>query len=77
MDIPERYKCQLARILHKNIVESLKHQDKVKPDAQISVASSGTGGGMSKFCADEIDIVGASRPIRDEEITRCKKRVLI
>jgi hypothetical protein len=58
MDIPERYKCQLARILHKNIVESLKHQDKVKPDAQISVASSGTGGGMSKFCADEIDIVG-------------------
>jgi phosphate transport system substrate-binding protein len=44
--------------LHKNIVESLKHQDKVKPDAQISVASSGTGGGMSKFCADEIDIVG-------------------
>jgi hypothetical protein len=58
MDVPERYKCQLARILHKNIVESLKHQDKVKPDAQISVASSGTGGGMSKFCADEIDIVG-------------------
>lgn len=47
---------------------------RVEPEAMVSVASSGTGGGISKFCAGEIDIVGASRTIRDEEITRCKKK---
>jgi phosphate transport system substrate-binding protein len=57
--------------IHQAVAEEFQ---KVTPEAQISVASSGTGGGMSKFCADEIDIVGASRPIRDEEITRCKKK---
>jgi phosphate transport system substrate-binding protein len=56
--------------IHQAVAEEFQ---KVKPDAQLSVASSGTGGGMSKFCAAEIDIVGASRPIRDEEIARCKK----
>lgn len=43
------------------------------PTAQVSVASSGTGGGFSKFCAGNIDIVGASRPIREVEIKTCKK----
>ena len=47
---------------------------KIKPDAQVSVASSGTGGGISKFCAGEIDIAGASRTIKDEEIEKCKKK---
>src|ERR687886_308538 len=47
---------------------------KVNSNARVSVASSGTGGGMSKFCNGEIDIAGASRAIRDEEITRCKKK---
>jgi len=47
---------------------------KVKPDAQVSVASSGTGGGISKFCGGEIDIADASRPITDVEIAACKKR---
>ena len=57
--------------IHQAVAEEFQ---KVKPNAQVSVASSGTGGGMSKFCAGEIDIVGASRSIRDEEITRCKKK---
>ena len=57
--------------IHQAVAEEF---EKVKPDAQISVASSGTGGGMSKFCAGEIDIVGASRPIKDEEIEACKKK---
>lgn len=57
--------------IHQAVAEEFQ---KVKPDAQVSVASSGTGGGMSKFCAGEIDIVGASRSIRDEEIERCKKK---
>ncbi|MBD0262651.1 MAG: PstS family phosphate ABC transporter substrate-binding protein [Tolypothrix sp. Co-bin9] len=47
---------------------------KQKQSAVVSVASSGTGGGISKFCAGEIDIVGASRTIKDEEIARCKKK---
>jgi phosphate transport system substrate-binding protein len=57
--------------IHQAVAEEFQ---KVKPNAQVSVASSGTGGGMSKFCAGEIDIVGASRAIRDEEITRCKSK---
>lgn len=57
--------------IHQAVAEEYQ---KVKPEAQISVASSGTGGGMSKFCAAEIDVVGASRPIRDEEIETCKKK---
>lgn len=57
--------------IHQAVAEEFQ---KVKPDAQVSVASSGTGGGMSKFCAGEIDIVGASRSIKDEEIERCKKK---
>ncbi|MGH8002786.1 MAG: PstS family phosphate ABC transporter substrate-binding protein [Brasilonema sp.] len=48
--------------------------DKIKPSAKVSVASSGTGGGISKFCAGDIDIVGASRTIKDEEIKTCKKK---
>ncbi len=47
---------------------------KLKPDAQVSVASSSTGGGISKFCNGEIDIAGASRTIKDEEIKACKKK---
>jgi phosphate transport system substrate-binding protein len=46
---------------------------KINPSAAVSVASSGTGGGFSKFCAGEIDIVGASRTIKDEEIKKCAK----
>ncbi|MEH2405491.1 substrate-binding domain-containing protein [Nostoc sp.] len=47
---------------------------KVKPEAKVSVASSGTGGGFSKFCNGDIDIAGASRTIRDEEIKKCKSK---
>ncbi|ABA19671.1 phosphate ABC transporter substrate-binding protein, PhoT family [Trichormus variabilis ATCC 29413] len=47
---------------------------KVKADAKVSVASSGTGGGFSKFCNGDIDIVGASRTIRNEEIAKCKSK---
>lgn len=57
--------------LHQAVAEEFH---KVKPDSRISVASSGTGGGISKFCAGEIDIVGASRPIRPEETKTCAKR---
>ena len=40
----------------------------------VSVGTSGTGGGFEKFCAGETDISDASRPIKeDEEVPICKK----
>ena len=41
------------------------------PGMQVTVGVSGTGGGFKKFCADELDITGASRPIKDSEIQEC------
>ncbi len=38
-----------------------------------AVGKSGTGGGFKKFANGEIDITGASRPIREEEDQACKK----
>lgn len=46
---------------------------KVHPDVQITVGTSGTGGGFKKFCAGEMAIQDASRPISPEEIELCKK----
>lgn len=57
--------------IHQAVAEEYQ---KVNPKAQVSVASSGTGGGISKFCNGDIDVVGASRAIRDEEILTCKKK---
>jgi phosphate transport system substrate-binding protein len=39
---------------------------------EVSVGTSGTGGGFTKFCADEIEIADASRPIKDEEKAACE-----
>jgi phosphate transport system substrate-binding protein len=43
------------------------------PGVQVTVGTSGTGGGFEKFCAGETDISDASRPIEDDEIAVCKK----
>lgn len=43
------------------------------PGVQVTVGLSGTGGGFKKFCADETDITGASRPIKPEEVELCEK----
>lgn len=37
----------------------------------VSVGTSGTGGGFKKFCAGETDISTASRQIKDEEAAEC------
>ena len=42
-------------------------------DVNITVGSSGTGGGFERFCAGETDISDASRPIEEEEVQACKK----
>jgi phosphate transport system substrate-binding protein len=41
------------------------------PGVNVTVATSGTGGGFARFCADETDISDASRPIKDEEAALC------
>ncbi len=38
---------------------------------QVTVGTSGTGGGFEKFCAGETDISNASRAIKDEEAEAC------
>jgi phosphate transport system substrate-binding protein len=44
------------------------------PDVNVSVGTSGTGGGFEKFCAGDTDISNASRPIKDdEEAPRCQE----
>lgn len=40
---------------------------KLHPGVRVSVGTSGTGGGFKKFCAGEIDISDASRPIKPSE----------
>lgn len=42
-------------------------------DVQIPVGVSGTGGGFTKFCAGEIDVADASRPIKPVEIEACSE----
>jgi len=42
-------------------------------DVEITVGTSGTGGGFEKFCAGSTDISDASRGIKDEEAAACAK----
>jgi phosphate transport system substrate-binding protein len=42
------------------------------PDVNVTVGTSGTGGGFEKFCAGETDISDASREIKQEEADKCK-----
>ena len=46
---------------------------KAKPGSRVTVGISGTGGGFKKFCAGEIDISDASRPIKPTEVEACDK----
>ncbi len=39
----------------------------------VTVASSGTGGGFERFCSGETQISDASRPIKEDEIAACKE----
>ena len=43
------------------------------PNVKISVGEAGTSGGFEKFCAGEVDIADASRPIEPEEVDACEK----
>lgn len=43
------------------------------PGVQVTVGTSGTGGGFEKFCNGETDIQDASRPIEDDEKANCEQ----
>ncbi len=43
----------------------------VESGVNVTIATSGTGGGFKAFCAGETDISNASRPIKDEEAAEC------
>jgi phosphate transport system substrate-binding protein len=47
---------------------------KEQPGVQVTVGTSGTGGGFTKFCAGETDIQDASRAIDDEEKAACEAK---
>lgn len=50
-----------------------KVYEKANNQVQIRVGISGTSGGFKKFCAGEIDISNASRPILKEEMAACNQ----
>jgi phosphate transport system substrate-binding protein len=52
------------------VAEELQKRERVI----VTVAFSGTGGGMKRLCAGEIDVAGASRPMRASERARCAAR---
>jgi phosphate transport system substrate-binding protein len=42
------------------------------PSVRVTVGVSGSGGGFKRFCAGEIDLSNASRPIKEGEIADCE-----
>jgi len=53
------------------ITEAVAEEFKRANATQVTVGISGTGGGFKKFCAGEIDIADASRPIKPTEVELC------
>lgn len=50
---------------------------KLHPEIDITVGVSGTGGGFKKFAANELDITGASRPIKSSELKKCRENGIV
>ncbi len=50
--------------------------DAVDKEVEVTVGNSGTGGGFTKYLANEIDIVDASRPAKAEEEAKAKEQGL-
>ena len=54
------------------ITEAVAEEFQVKHKTKVTIGVSGTGGGFKKFCASEIALGGASRPIKPSEVKMCK-----
>jgi phosphate transport system substrate-binding protein len=48
--------------------------DSIGGSARLVIGISGTGGGFKKFCAGDIDINDASRPIKSSEVEKCAEQ---
>ena len=55
------------------ISEAFAEEFQIATRTRVTVGLSGTGGGFKKFCRGETDFSGASRPIREGEIERCRE----
>jgi phosphate transport system substrate-binding protein len=53
------------------ITQAVAEEFQAKQGVKATIGVSGTGGGFKKFCRKEIDIAGASRPIKAEEKQAC------
>ncbi|MEE9331988.1 MAG: PstS family phosphate ABC transporter substrate-binding protein [Methylophilaceae bacterium] len=53
------------------VTEAVAEEFQIATKTKVTVGISGTGGGFKKFCRDETDITGASRPILQNEIDAC------
>jgi phosphate transport system substrate-binding protein len=53
------------------ITEAVAEEFQKANSAKVTIGVSGTGGGFKKFCAGEIAIAGASRPIKPTEEQAC------
>lgn len=57
-------------LLTEAVAEEFQRQN---PRVRVTVGISGTGGGFKKFARGEVDLIGASRPIRAVEDEACRK----
>src|SRR5687767_15784996 len=55
------------------ITEAVAEEFRKEARIDVTVGTSGTGGGFQKFCRNEIDISDASRPIKSTEADACTK----
>ncbi len=54
------------------ITEAVAEEFQKTGKGRVTIGVSGTGGGFKKFCKAEIDVSGASRPIKPVEMEQCK-----
>lgn len=52
--------------------EAVRRYERANPDANIAVEFTGTTAGFKKFCAGEVDVNNASRPIDESEQAVCE-----
>jgi len=55
------------------ITEAVAEEFQKTNKVRVTIGVSGTGGGFKKFCANEIAVAGASRPIKASEVDQCRK----
>lgn len=55
------------------ISEAMAEEFQIATGNRVVVGVSGTGGGFKKFCRGELDLTGASRPIKTSEMELCKE----